>query len=94
MSRASRAGRRLVIVASAAAMLAATAVPGVSATSPSYGITQPFVVSTNPYTFGQAPDFAPDGRVVFHQDFAQGDGEQIYLSNLDGSVKNITPKPK
>ena len=42
-----------------------------------------FKVTTNSYTFGQAPDWMPDGRVVFHDDF--GDGQQVYVSALDGS---------
>ncbi len=42
-----------------------------------------FVVTTNTYTFGQAPDWTPDGRVVFNDDF--GDGMQIYEAKLDGS---------
>src|SRR3954471_952090 len=42
-----------------------------------------FRVTTNSYTFGQAPDWMPDGRVAFHDDF--GDGQQVYLSALDGS---------
>jgi Tol biopolymer transport system component len=42
-----------------------------------------FAVTTNPYTFGQAPDWMPDGRVVFHDDF--GDGQQVYVAGLDGS---------
>src|SRR4051794_17420357 len=41
-----------------------------------------FRVVTNTYTFGQAPDWMPDGRVVFHDDF--GDGQQVYVSRLDG----------
>jgi Tol biopolymer transport system component len=42
-----------------------------------------FEVTTNPYTFGQAPDWMPDGRVAFHDDF--GEGQQVYVSGLDGS---------
>jgi Tol biopolymer transport system component len=30
----------------------------------------------------------PDGRVVFHQDFGQGAGEQIYIANLDGTGRS------
>ena len=42
-------------MAAAAAMLAGMAVPGISATPPSYGMTQPFVANTNPYTAAPAP---------------------------------------
>jgi Tol biopolymer transport system component len=44
-----------------------------------------FDVTTNPFTFGQAPDWMPDGRVVWHDDVS---GEQqTYISALDGSGK-------
>ena len=43
-----------------------------------------FEVTTNPYTFGQAPDWMPDGvHVVHHAD--RGEGNQIYVAKLDGS---------
>src|SRR5260370_14836183 len=42
-----------------------------------------FVVSNARHTFGQAPAFMPDGRVVFSQDFGQG--RQIYIARIDGS---------
>jgi Tol biopolymer transport system component len=46
---------------------------------------QPFVVATNPYTFGQAPDWMPDGmHVVQHAPDADGTN-QIYINALDGS---------
>jgi Tol biopolymer transport system component len=46
---------------------------------------QDFVVEENAYTFGQAPDWMPDGaRVVHHA--ADDDGtNQIWTANLDGS---------
>jgi Tol biopolymer transport system component len=47
--------------------------------------TDPFTVSTHPYTFGQAPVFMPDGRVVFAKNYGGGDGQQVYISQLDGS---------
>jgi Tol biopolymer transport system component len=44
-----------------------------------------FKVTTNAFTFGQAPDWMPDGRVVWHDDVT---GEQqTYISALDGSGK-------
>jgi Tol biopolymer transport system component len=44
-----------------------------------------FKVATNAFTFGQAPDWMPDGRVVWHDDVT---GEQqTYISALDGSGK-------
>ena len=43
-----------------------------------------FAVTTNAYTFGQAPDWMPDGEhVVHHAD--PGGGNQIYVAKLDGS---------
>jgi hypothetical protein len=43
-----------------------------------------FEVTTNPYTFGQAPDWMPDGEhVVHHAD--RGEGNQIYVAKLDGT---------
>src|SRR2546421_11581790 len=82
--RMARVGR--VLVAGAAALaLVLTLLPARAATG-GYGMDRPFNVATNAYTFGQAPAFAPDGRVVFHQDF--GGGEQIYLANLDGSGRS------
>ena len=44
-----------------------------------------FSVTTHPYTFGQAPVFMPDGRVVHAKDYGNGDGQQVYVANLDGS---------
>src|SRR5947209_4749336 len=44
-----------------------------------------FKVTTNSFTFGQAPDWMPNGQVVWHDDVT---GEnQVYVSNLDGSGK-------
>jgi len=44
-----------------------------------------FVVSTARHTFGQPPAFMPDGRIVVAEDDKQGDGQQIYVSKLNGS---------
>jgi hypothetical protein len=44
-----------------------------------------FEVTTNPYMFGQAPDWMPDGEHVVHHK-ADGDGvNQIHIARLDGS---------
>lgn len=46
----------------------------------------PFAVATNSYAFGQAPDWAPGtDRVLYHDDYHGGEGQQVYTSNLDGS---------
>jgi Tol biopolymer transport system component len=45
-------------------------------------------VETHPFTFGQAPVFTPDGRVVVGKDYSggtNGKGTQIYIQDLDGS---------
>ena len=47
--------------------------------------TAPYSVSTHAYTFGQAPVFMRDGRVVFGKDFHSGAGTQVYIANQDGS---------
>src|SRR6059036_1427984 len=47
--------------------------------------TASFQVTDHPYAFGQAPVFMPNGQqVVFGKNFQQGDGNQVYMSNLDG----------
>ncbi|HEY2161248.1 MAG TPA: hypothetical protein VGH24_08080, partial [Solirubrobacteraceae bacterium] len=46
---------------------------------------RPFALKTNPVAFGQAPVFMPDGRVLFGQDFKQGDKNQVYIENFDGT---------
>ena len=64
----------------AAAFATATLLPfGAPAQPP------PFVVTTNPYTFGQAPDWMPDGTNVVHH-AADADGtNQIWIAALDGT---------
>ena len=79
-----RLGRAVVVGVSALALVL-TLLPARAATG-GYGMDRPFNVATNSYTFGQAPAFAPNGRVVFHQDF--GEGEQVYIANLDGSERS------
>jgi Tol biopolymer transport system component len=84
-----RGAVRVVLAMTAALMLtpAATALAEVSSEG-----SPPFDVETNPYTFGQAPSWAPDGKhVLFHDDFDRefdddaSDGQHVYLSRLDGS---------
>src|ERR1019366_7516749 len=74
----------VTVLAGAIATLAlAVSLPGTAAAYTSY--TQaPFAEHTNPYSFGQALAFMPDGRVVFPQDFKQGQGAQTYIANRDG----------
>src|SRR4051795_2068862 len=69
------------IVAALACLLACA--PLAHAESP-YS-SAPFTLSDHPYTFGQAPVFMPDGRVVVGKDFKDGHGMQVYSSALDGS---------
>src|SRR2546425_8037638 len=44
----------------------------------------PFTVQTNPVTFGQAPSWTHDGRVLWTKPDGSG-AEQVYVSELDGS---------
>jgi len=46
-----------------------------------------FVVTTNSYTFGQAPDWMPDGTHVVHHAPDGAGTNQIYISTLDGSLQ-------
>ena len=60
-----------------------------AAVSPAPAADRPFVVATNPYTIGQAPDWIDRDTVVWHE--AAGRDEDadgainIYRSRLDGS---------
>jgi Tol biopolymer transport system component len=69
---------RVPLSAVTVALLLAAVAPGRAA--------QPrFEVTTNPYTFGQAPDWMPDGvHVVHHKADADGTN-QIWIAKLDGS---------
>ena len=63
-----------------AALAIATLTPFVAPAEP-----PAFVVTTNPYTFGQAPDWMPDGVHVVHH-AADADGtNQIWIAKLDGT---------
>ncbi len=67
----------------AATALLALAVPAAApAASPWSG---EFTATENSFTFEQAPDWMPDGRVVSHADPGDGTKNQIYTANLDGS---------
>lgn len=44
-----------------------------------------FKASTYKVTFGQAPVFLPDGKVAFGQDLKQGEKNQVYIENWDGT---------
>ena len=44
-----------------------------------------FVVTTNSYTFGQAPDWMPDGVHVVHHAADDAGTNQIWIAKLDGS---------
>jgi Tol biopolymer transport system component len=44
-----------------------------------------FEVVTNPYTFGQAPDWMPDGEHVVHHAFDDEGVNQIHIARLDGT---------
>src|SRR4051794_35275969 len=59
-------------------------VSGSASAAPNY-TSGGFAVTTNSFTFGQAPDWMPDGRVVWHDDVTGK--QQTYISALDGSGK-------
>jgi hypothetical protein len=44
-----------------------------------------FTVTTNPYTFGQAPDWMPDGIHVVHHAPDDAGTNQIWIAKLDGT---------
>src|SRR4051794_4766428 len=71
-----------------AAVLAALAIPASAVAQSSPYSSAPFSVTDNPYTFGQAPVFMPDHRVVVGKDFSggtNGSSTQIYISDFDGA---------
>ena len=57
------------VAAVASALLVAAPVAGASPYSQA-----PYTIENHSYTFGQAPAFMPDGRVVVGKDFKDGDG--------------------
>src|SRR5712691_1277797 len=77
---------RLKVVVAIALLLAVPLAAGAGAADESVDWGAPFLVSTNSFTFGQAPDWSPDGtRVLYHDDYPANPGQQLYTSRLDGS---------
>jgi Tol biopolymer transport system component len=77
-------GSRGWIVAVAAAAAFATGQANTAQGHEPYAAA-PFRVTTNAYTFGQAPVFMPDGRVVVSDDFDKTYNNQTYIANPDGT---------
>jgi len=75
-------GRVLAGIGAAVAIALAAPAAGVAAIDYS---TASLDTHTHATTYGQAPVFMPDGRVVFGQDYKQGDHNQVYMQNWDGS---------
>ena len=75
-------GRVLAGLGVAAAMALAAPAAGVARVAYSRA---DFEAHTHKVTYGQAPVFMPDGRVVFGQDYKQGEHNQVYMQNWDGS---------
>jgi hypothetical protein len=67
----------------ALACLTLAAVPASAAASSPW--SGEFEATQNSFTFEQAPDWLPDGRVVHHADPGDDTKNQIYNSNLDGT---------
>jgi Tol biopolymer transport system component len=66
----------------AAATAVATMAVTTTAAAADYS-TAPFKETTNPYAYGQAPVFMPDGKqVLFGEDFRSGDGNQVYIAGF------------
>lgn len=74
---------RLLLAAVAALLTSAAPALAQSAYS-----SAPYTVTDHPYTFGQAPVFTPDGHVIVGTNFHDGNGMQVYRSNLDGSHRS------
>jgi len=73
--------RNLVAFVLAAALVAVAAAVPMSAGASE----RAFVVKTNSYTFGQAPDWMPDGIHVVHHAPDPAGTNQIWIAKLDGS---------
>src|ERR1700694_677000 len=64
------------------AMVVTLAVPVEAVAATDYS-TAPFKKTTNPYAYGQAPVFMPDGKqVLFGNDFKKGHGNQVYIASF------------
>lgn len=72
-------------LATIVALVVVLAIPAAAPAAPSPYLTAPFNERAHPFTFGQAPTFMPDGRVVYGRD--EGQKIQTYIANLDGSGK-------
>ena len=70
------------VLAGLGAAAVALASPAATVAKVSYST---FAVHTHGVTFGQAPVFMPDGRVVFGQDYKKGDHNQVYIQNWNGT---------
>ena len=96
-----------VLAAAGLAIAVMLAAPVGAAAAADYS-TAPFKETTNPYAYGQAPVFMPNGKqVVFGKDFETGASNQIYISNFpkgsdlkcltctgpDTSVSNVNGVP-
>jgi Tol biopolymer transport system component len=76
---------RWIGLAGLVCMAVALAGPAAAPAFTSY-MDSPVHISTNPFTFGQAPVFMPDGRVVASDDFGHSPyNNQTYVANRDGS---------
>ncbi|MFZ0042642.1 MAG: hypothetical protein WAK93_15125 [Solirubrobacteraceae bacterium] len=79
-----RAGAGLASLVAGLAALAGVAASPASAYS-SY-MNAPVKLSTNPYTFGQAPVFMPNGRILASDDFGHSPyNNNVYEANQNGS---------
>jgi len=95
MERRRRGGGTSSGAARALLLLLATAIAGPAAQATAQGAVaaggRRFVVETNPFLIGQAPDWLDDEHVVWHDPVVRdedGDGQtQVYRSRLDGSDK-------
>jgi Tol biopolymer transport system component len=57
-----------------------------AAAAPAAAQVPDFQVRTHPFTFGQAPDWMPDGKhVVWHDNLGPEQGIQVVITRLDGS---------
>jgi Tol biopolymer transport system component len=66
-------------------LVALACAPAAAAKESSPYTSAPYTVTGHSYTFGQAPMFMPDGRVVFGKDFKDGNGMQVHIVGRDGS---------
>jgi Tol biopolymer transport system component len=75
---------RRALVGVVVAIAAGVAAPVAPAAGAGY-FDAPFSLSTHAASFGQAPVFMPGRRVAFGQDFKQGDKNQVYVENWNGT---------